>query len=117
MMVWIDEKVDLLKSLWKQGKSASEIAGIIGDDISRNAIIGKAHRLGLAGRPSPIKKRELKLATLQVITERMCKWPFGDPKKPDFHFCGKAVDVTVTYCPEHRALAYTAPRKPIIVAK
>ena len=42
MMVWTDEKVDLLKSLWIQGKSASEIAVFIGDEISRNAIIGKA---------------------------------------------------------------------------
>ena len=116
-MNWSDDKIELLKTLWIQGKPASEIADILGDQVSRNAIIGKAHRLGLAGRPSPIRKREQKLATLQVITERMCKWPFGDPKKPDFHFCGKAVDVTVTYCPEHRAMAYIAPRKPIVGAK
>ena len=117
VMIWSDDKIELLKTLWIQGKPASEIADILGDQVSRNAIIGKAHRLGLAGRPSPIKKREQKLATLQVITERMCKWPFGDPKKPDFHFCGKAVDVTVTYCAEHRAMAYAPPRQPIVVAK
>ena len=116
-MIWSDDKIELLKTLWIQGKPASEIADILGDQVSRNAIIGKAHRLGIAGRPSPIKKREQKLATLQVITERMCKWPFGDPKKPDFHFCGKAVDVAVTYCPEHRAKAYTAARKPVAVAR
>ena len=52
-----------------------------------------------------------------MLTERMCKWPIGDPKKPDFHFCEKAVDVTVTYCPEHRAKAYTAARKPLAVAR
>ena len=116
-MIWTDEKIDLISSLWKQGKSASEIAVIIGDGVSRNAIIGKAHRLGLAGRPSPIKKQEQKLATLHMLTERMCKWPIGDPKKPDFHFCGKAVDVAVTYCPKHRAKAYTAARKPVAVAR
>ena len=91
VMIWSDDKIELLKTLWIQGKPASEIADILGDQVSRNAIIGKAHRLGLAGRPSPIKKREQKLATLQVITERMCKWPFGDPKKPDFHFGSHSV--------------------------
>ena len=49
-MDWTEEKIDLLKSLWTQGKSASEIAAILGEEVSRNAIIGKAHRLGLAGR-------------------------------------------------------------------
>ncbi|MEI7606108.1 MAG: GcrA family cell cycle regulator [Rhodospirillaceae bacterium] len=117
-MVWTDEQIEMLKSLWGQGKPASEIALMLGCDISRNAIIGKAHRLGLSGRPSPIKKKNpAKAATLHVLTERMCKWPFGDPKKPDFHFCGKAVDITMTYCPEHRALAYTPPRKPIVITK
>ena len=115
-MSWTEEKVDLLKSLWIQEKSASEIADIIGDNVSRNAIIGKAHRLALAGRPSPIKKKEQKHTTLQRLTERMCKWPVGDPKKPGFYFCGKVVDVTVTYCPEHRSMAYTTPRKPTLAS-
>ena len=116
-MDWTEEKMDLLKSLWKQGKSASEIATILGEEVSRNAIIGKAHRLGLAGRPSPIKKKELKQTTLYGLTERMCKWPIGDPKQPDFHFCGKAVDITVTYCPEHRAKAYTVSKKSSVAGK
>ena len=71
-MDWTEEKMDLLKSLWTQGKSASEIATILGEEVSRNAIIGKAHRLGLAGRPSPIKKKEQKQTTLYGLTERMC---------------------------------------------
>lgn len=116
-MLWSNEKIDLLKVLWAQGKSASEIADLIGDGVSRNAIIGKAHRLGLVGRPSPIKKKVEKFTTLNMLTERMCKWPFGDPKNPDFHFCGKAVDVMVTYCPEHRAMAFTVSRKPVVAAK
>ena len=116
-MEWTEEKVDLLTSLWTQGKSASEIAEILGEEVSRNAIIGKAHRLGLAGRPSPIKKKELKQTTLYGLTERMCKWPIGDPKQPDFHFCGKAVEVTVTYCQEHRAKAYTVSKKSSVAGK
>jgi GcrA cell cycle regulator len=47
---WNDERVEQLKKLWAEGKSASQIAAEIGG-ISRNAVIGKVHRLGLAGRP------------------------------------------------------------------
>ncbi|HEY1096137.1 MAG TPA: GcrA family cell cycle regulator [Alphaproteobacteria bacterium] len=52
---WNDQRVNQLKKLWQQGKSASEIAETLGG-VTRNAVIGKAHRLGLSGRPSPIKK-------------------------------------------------------------
>jgi GcrA cell cycle regulator len=52
---WSDQRVNQLKKLWQQGKSASEIAETLGG-VTRNAVIGKAHRLGLSGRPSPIKK-------------------------------------------------------------
>ena len=112
-MVWTEGMMDTLKKLWSEGKSASEIAEILGQDISRNSVIGKAHRLGLSGRPSPIKKKTVQPLTLHSMTERMCKWPFGDPKKPDFHFCGHPVAVAITYCPEHRSIAYQAARKPI----
>jgi GcrA cell cycle regulator len=46
---WSDERVELLKRLWGEGLSASQIAGQLGG-ITRNAVIGKVHRLGLAGR-------------------------------------------------------------------
>ncbi len=49
-VTWNDERVEQLKKLWAEGKSASQIATEIGG-ISRNAVIGKVHRLGLAGRP------------------------------------------------------------------
>jgi GcrA cell cycle regulator len=45
---WTDDRVDLLKALWKKGSSASQIAKILGL-CTRNAVIGKAHRLGLSG--------------------------------------------------------------------
>ena len=48
-MTWTDERVELLKKLWSDGLSASRIAGELGG-ITRNAVIGKVHRLGLAGR-------------------------------------------------------------------
>ena len=48
-MSWTDEKVEKLKELWKKGHTASQIAGELGD-TTRNAVIGKAHRLDLAAR-------------------------------------------------------------------
>jgi GcrA cell cycle regulator len=48
-MMWTDERVELLKKLWTDGLSASQIAAELGG-ITRNAVIGKVHRLGLSGR-------------------------------------------------------------------
>jgi GcrA cell cycle regulator len=48
-MAWNDERVELLKKLWAEGLSASQIAGRLGG-VTRNAVIGKVHRLGLSGR-------------------------------------------------------------------
>lgn len=48
-MSWTDERVELLKRLWSEGLSASQIAGRLGG-VTRNAVIGKVHRLGLSGR-------------------------------------------------------------------
>ena len=143
-MSWTEEKVAILRQYWGSGKSASEIAEMIGD-MSRNAVIGKAHRLGLAGRPSPIKERKAKPkpvaqsapaaapsspapaprpqpvadnvvelqpgggATILALTERMCRWPHGDPKKPGFRFCGKPVAEGSSYCSDHLKMAYQPP--------
>jgi len=56
-MSWTDERIDRLKELWSQGITASQIADELGG-VSRNAVIGKAHRLGLQSRPSPVKPNE-----------------------------------------------------------
>ena len=56
-MEWTDERVEELRRLWGQGQTASRIADLLGG-ITRNAVIGKAHRLGLRGRPSPIRRDE-----------------------------------------------------------
>ncbi len=53
-MPWNDARVDLLTKLWRDGLSASQIAKQLGG-VTRNAVIGKVHRLGLAGRPHPPK--------------------------------------------------------------
>ena len=47
-MSWTDERVELLKQLWLDGKSASQISSILGGGVTRNAVIGKVHRLGRA---------------------------------------------------------------------
>lgn len=49
-MSWTDERVDLLRKLWLDGLSASQIAAELSHGITRNAVIGKVHRLGLSGR-------------------------------------------------------------------
>lgn len=62
MISWTDERVDLLKKLWGEGLSASQIAGELGG-VTRNAVIGKVHRLGLSGRakaPQPVTGRPKK---------------------------------------------------------
>lgn len=159
-MSWTDERINTLKKMWKEGKSAAEIAKTLGKGVTRNAVIGKAHRMGLSGRPSPIKKpapvkKEVKVkekapvaaaapkaspkktvasvakatppssaeaeelkklerelpqigggVALIDLTERMCKWPIGDPREADFSFCGRGIRLGTPYCPEHAAMAY-----------
>lgn len=52
-MGWTEERVDLLKKLWMEGLSASQIAAELGEGVTRNAVIGKVHRLKLSGRAKP----------------------------------------------------------------
>src|SRR3569623_2608293 len=58
-MSWTDERIERLKAMWADGATASQIADELGG-VSRNAVIGKAHRLGLEQRPSPVKPGEEK---------------------------------------------------------
>ena len=123
-MAWTEERIKLLEKLWKEGLTASQIAAQLGDGVTRNAVIGKAHRLGLASRPSPLKTEgakpkpvrkkppppeEQERITLLELTERMCKWPIGHPGEPDFKFCGQNSPPGQPYCPHHAALAYQSP--------
>ena len=56
-MSWTDERIETLRKMWEGGQTASQIAEALGG-VSRNAVIGKAHRLGLQSRPSPVKPNE-----------------------------------------------------------
>lgn len=123
---WTDDRVELLKSLWGAGKTAAEIAKELGEGLTRNAVIGKAHRLGLSGRITPVQKKIDKplppesqdiLAknggiSLLELTEKTCRYPYGDPKKEGFHFCGGHALSGLPYCAEHAQIAYqTTTRK------
>lgn len=68
-MSWTDERIATLRELWEQGHSASQIAGRLGN-VTRNAVIGKVHRLGLSGRPSPVR------------AERPARAPVPQPAAP-----------------------------------
>lgn len=155
---WTDERVELLKKLWADGLSASQIAAELGN-VTRNAVIGKVHRLGLSGRAkdkaaAPAAQRPRKAArapsapapiapqtrnnvviapisrppvaeeepetmpvdevaipmservTIMDLRESMCRWPMGDPTKPEFRFCGARSVTGLPYCSHHARVAY-----------
>jgi len=133
-MSWTEERVDKLKKLWSEGLSASQIARSLGE-VTRNAVIGKVHRLGLSGRATtsridrprlhtvrrPPRPRlivpEIELveearlangdyATVMTVKEGMCKWPIGDPGSDEFHFCGNQSANATPYCAAHSRMAY-----------
>ena len=123
--VWTNERLDELKKLWAEGWSISQIGQALG--VSRNAIAGKAHRMGLPKRPSPINKSKtekgkllndkreqdlpLRLELRQLEWSRSkCCWPTGDPKKNGVVFCGDAVVPGKPYCLPHCQEAYTTSR-------
>jgi len=159
-MSWTEQKIQMLKDMWGHGYSASEIAKRLGG-LTRNAVIGKAHRLKLSSRPSPIRREDeagnpinaaetvmpliksvsKKRAMLRPLPpvampstvkpstgkdafrsiddlkrtegiavtkagERHCRWPIGDPRSPDFRFCGCSAYEGLPYCIDHARMAY-----------
>ena len=58
-MAWTEDRVEKLKTMWTEGNSASQIAKALGD-VTRNAVIGKVHRLGLSNRASSVKSNREK---------------------------------------------------------
>ena len=159
--MWTSERVEFLKRRWGEGHSASEIAEALGG-FTRNAVIGKVHRLGLARRGtihrrssspyvlsrhavrwprSTVARRDrsaaLRLAVVPVkqpATEptivaslvrdlnmlpalrvdlldlqiSMCRWPIGDPRDGNFHFCGHPKFGNSSYCAVHSRMAFRA---------
>lgn len=160
-MSWTEQQIQSLKKMWGNGYSASDIAKQLGGGLTRNAVIGKAHRLKLsAGLPSAKREDRAMIAsatanTMATITrastkkrvmlrplppvqtmqaspqaivkealrpidqakrtegiavtkagERHCRWPIGDPRSPDFRFCGCASYEGLPYCVDHARVAY-----------
>lgn len=68
-MAWNDERVELLKKLWSEGLSASQIAGRLGG-VTRNAVIGKVHRLGLSGRATTSRMKSHRPRARTAATAR-----------------------------------------------
>lgn len=155
---WSETRVTTLSQLWLDGLSASQIAKQLGG-VTRNAVIGKVHRLGLSGRaaasaPSraqrtatarPNRPRRAAMAApavrkppvrlpaqecapapegpgligdMALLGAHVCKWPIGDPKSPDFSFCGRPADGR--YCAAHEqtgvrpGTAWRVDRDPIV---
>ena len=98
--------------------------------VSRNSVAGKAHRMGLPKRNSPIspvKKENFSDEQNNITTEKeiplkiklrgvqwsrtKCCWPEGDPKQNDFKFCGQDIFPGRPYCDKHSSLAYTNTRE------
>ena len=75
-MSWTDERVELLKKLWLDGRSASQISGELGGGVTRNAVIGKVHRMGLSGRargPDPAPATPLRPRDKQPVRPQVTR--------------------------------------------
>jgi GcrA cell cycle regulator len=130
-MDWTSEQITQLTQLWREGLSTAEIGKRLG--ISKNAVVGKAHRLHLDSRPSPIKRVGPRPAIVRhtahvrpavppaapamapqpaapprvvELSNQSCRWPIGHPGDADFHFCTQRAIQGKPYCVEHAAVAY-----------
>ncbi len=135
---WNSARVDLLKTLWADGLPANQIAAKLGE-VTRNAVIGKAHRLGLPGRkttsrtprprrtsplckpafirPRPVPPLDLPPApaalmlSVSQLADATCHWPIGDPRSAEFGFCGsQAAPGRQPFCAHHQAAGHNRGR-------
>lgn len=124
---WTPAKVAELQRLWPEGESTSAIGRKLG--MTKNAVLGKAHRLGLPSRPSPIlppleapptKAEALRLPAAEATpaaapapeeasppsSRHACQWIEGEPSVDDACKCGAPALAGRSYCPRHMARAY-----------
>src|SRR6201987_1927624 len=126
VLTWSDDRVEQLKKLWEAGLSASQIAAELGN-VTRNAVIGKVHRLGVS---RPVSRGNTALAhffeveieadpiafdnvvpmsqrlSLLELSEATCHWPIGDPSSSEFFFCGGKALACLPYCAHPSRIAY-----------
>ncbi len=112
-MTWTLERVDSLVRLWSDGLSARQIADKLGG-VTRNAVIGKAHRLNLQrGTPTPEPAPEppppridYPITPMPEVKNWMCPWQIAEPGRFGLHICGKTVQPGRQFCAEHLTAAY-----------
>jgi GcrA cell cycle regulator len=80
-MGWTDERVEMLKKLWLDGLSASQIAKQLGG-VTRNAVIGKVHRLGLSGRATPSQPQRPAFKAPRTTRPAIAAPPRREPAAP-----------------------------------
>ena len=99
---WTKEQKQVLKKAWLAGYSVNGCRGLVEPfrpGVTRNGIVGQARRMGLPGRPSPIRQKGR--ARQMEQTKHGCEWPFNDPGTPEYHECGKEPVKHQPYCAEH----------------
>lgn len=104
---WTPERIAQLTALWEEGVTTAEIGRRIG--VSKNAVIGKVHRIGLM--PRVVKELPPPRRNVFDFTGPVCMWPIGHPTDDDFHFCGGRPAGGKPYCEHHAALAYIKPKE------
>ena len=135
---WTEDRIDRLRTLWLEGHSAARIARELGAGLTRSAVLGKVHRMGLsAGRPRPRGPSVVVLSpprdrptptpvseaiagpaavpdqgrtTLLSVRRCECRWPYGDPRAEGFSLCGRPV-ARGAFCGPHAAVAYRPGRQ------
>ena len=107
MNEWTEAEEALLRELWADGVTAGGIAKKLANR-SRNAVIGKAHRLCLAARVSPIEVPEVAMRPVNWSRNR-CKWIDGEPTANPT-FCGKHTDGG-SWCKDHYKRVFRKPEE------
>ena len=116
-MTWDPERIALLAKLWSEERPTPAIAARLG--TTKNAIVGKAYRLGLprrapsnrpgsAPRPGSAAQETPKDRPIHPVLglrHGLCRWPIGDTLAPDFRFCLDATSERAVYCPDHARIA------------
>ena len=103
---WTPERIEALTRLWEEGVTTAEIGRRIG--VTKNAVIGKVHRIGLT--PRVITQKPPPRRNVFDVTGPACMWPVGHPGEDDFHFCGEHPVAGKPYCEHHVEVAYIKPK-------
>ena len=104
---WTPERIEALTRLWEEGVTTAEIGRRIG--VTKNAVIGKVHRIGLT--PRVITQKPPPRRNVFDFTGPACMWPIGHPGEDDFHFCGEHPISGKPYCGHHVEIAYIKPKE------